>query len=92
MSDIESIAKARKNVLVSGDQQSGWFPVTGEQTEPVQTVLLNIEVQFDGSGYLLRYSSDDGLFYGDTWHPSENEARQAALEEFGVQPNEWRRA
>lgn len=55
-------------------------------------MLLNFEIQFDGSGYLLCYSSEGALLYGDSWHVSENEARQAALEEFGVQPNEWRHA
>ncbi|MBU1364607.1 MAG: hypothetical protein KKE51_12395 [Gammaproteobacteria bacterium] len=92
MSTAEPIASAQKKVLVAGNQQSGWWPVTGEQTEPVRVMLLNFEIQFDGSGYLLCYSSEGALLYGDSWHVSENEARQAALEEFGVQPNEWRHA
>lgn len=89
MSTVEPIVRAQKALLVTGDQQSGWCPATGEKTVPAREVLLNIEVEFDGSGYLLCYSSEDGLLFGDTWHFSESEAKQVALEEFGIQPNEW---
>jgi hypothetical protein len=92
MNTVEPIARTKKALLVTGDQQSGWLPATGEETAPAREVLLNIEVQFDGSGYLLCYSSNDGLLFGDTWHLSESEAKQVALEEFGVQPSEWQLA
>jgi hypothetical protein len=92
MRSAEPTTRAQKEVLVTGDQQSGWSPAAGEQAVSSRAVLLNIEIQFDGSGYLLCYASDDGLLWGDTWHISENEAKQVALEEFGVQPHEWRQA
>lgn len=31
-------------------------------------VAFNIEIEFDGSGYLLCYVSADGDLSGDTWH------------------------
>jgi hypothetical protein len=84
------IARVQKTILVTGDQRSGWHPVTDMTNTAVREVLLNIEIQFDGFGYLLCYSSADGLLFGDTWHESEHEAKQIAFEEFGVHSSEWR--
>lgn len=92
MSTSKLIATAQKAVLVIGDQVSGWSVVTNAKAEHVRSVQLNIELQFDGSGYLLCYSSDIDQLYGDTWHLSQEEAIQVALEEFGVRRNEWRHA
>ena len=89
MNTVQPIASTRKEVFIIGDQQSGWLPVAGEKTAYARAIILNIEIQFDGYGYLLYYSTDDGLLYGDTWHLTENEAKQAGLEEFGVHLNEW---
>lgn len=56
---------------------------------PIRDVSLNLEIQFDGSGYLLCYASQEGDLYGDTWHESLNEAEEVAAEEFGVRDDQW---
>lgn len=54
--------------------------------------IFDIEIDFDGVGYLLCYSTADNSFYGDSWHPTELEAKQSALEDMGVGFNEWKYA
>lgn len=52
---------------------------------------IDIEDQGDGS-YLLIYQPTDGSLFGnDTWHTSQEEAEEFALEQFGVQSHEWQR-
>ena len=82
-----------KVVHIGGEQHSGWLPAHASTPNdmPLQEVQLSFELQFDGSGYLLCYSTKDGSVYGDTWHMSQAEAEQVAKEEFGVNPWEWQR-
>ena len=49
-------------VKFGGESHSGWLPAGAAipLPTPVLDVLLDIEIQFDGSGYLLCYSSQDG--------------------------------
>ncbi|MBX7221392.1 MAG: hypothetical protein K1Y36_15690 [Blastocatellia bacterium] len=92
MSDLSVIARIpKKDILVGGEQHSGWLPVGASMPmpEPIRTVSFSFEIQFDGSGFLLCYQSFDGKLYGDTWHETLREAQQAACEEFGIQSNEW---
>ena len=89
MSPLKRVVELR--VRIGGQQHSGWLPA-GAATPlptPVRDVLLDIEIQDDGSGYLLCYASRDGSAYGDTWHESVEAAEQAAAEYFGVQPSQW---
>ncbi|MDB5391758.1 MAG: hypothetical protein JWM11_7404 [Planctomycetaceae bacterium] len=74
-----------------GEVHSGWLPPNAAipLPTPIQHVLLDIEIQFDGFGYLLLYSSQDGSISGDTWHQTMAEAQQAATQNFGVQLLEW---
>jgi hypothetical protein len=52
---------------------------------------IEIEEEADGS-YLLIYQPADGSLYGgDTWHATQDEAEEFALEQFGVQAHEWQR-
>lgn len=80
-----------KIVVVGGDQHKGWLPAGAAipPTTPLREITFTFELQSDGSGFVLCYSSIDGSLYGDTWHESQAEARQAALEDFGVQLDEW---
>jgi hypothetical protein len=81
-------------VRISGEQHTGWLPSCAAMPlpTPVRDVLMDIEVHFDGHGYLLCYQSRDGGVYGDTWHESLAKAEQVASEYFGVQPSQWRDA
>ena len=78
-------------VRVGGDQHSGWLP-EGAATPlptPARAVAFDIEIQFDGSGYLLCYASQAGDLYGDTWHETVGEAQAEAAEWFGVAREQW---
>ena len=81
------------HVTVDGESHSGWLP-EGAST-PISTstrdVALNITIEFDGSGYLLCYASEDGVLANDTWHQSLEDAEQAAVEYFGVRNDQWQR-
>jgi hypothetical protein len=95
MAESTLIASVRsKLVLVSGTQQTGWLPAQAGQPAdtPLREMRFSFELQFDGYGYLLCYSSSDGSLYADTWHASQSEAEQVALEAFGVESHEWQRA
>ena len=78
-------------VRVGGEQHSGWLPqdATRPLRTPVRTLLFNIEIQFDGYGYLLCYAANDGELYGDTWHETLAEAESVAIEKFGVSNEQW---
>jgi hypothetical protein len=79
-------------VRVGGTQHSGWLP-EGAATPlptPARDVAFNIEIQFDGSGYLLCYASQAGDLHGDTWHETLEYAEEAAKDVFGVEPGQWR--
>ena len=78
-------------VRLGGEEHSGWLPESATAPLPTQVreVLFNLEILFDGSGYLLCYSSQDGELCGDTWHETLREAEQAATNEFGVRAEQW---
>ncbi|WP_169972917.1 hypothetical protein [Tautonia rosea] len=81
-------------VRIGGEQHTGWLPAGAAipLPTPIRDVLIDIEVQFDGHGYLLCYQSRDGDVYGDTWHGTLSEAEQVAAECFGVEPSQWQDA
>ncbi|MEI8571174.1 hypothetical protein J0667_04345 [Methylomonas sp. WH-1] len=92
MSISKIICRVQKLVFVAGDQKTGWWPVantTSDNTSSTRRELFDIDIYFDGSGYLLCYSTTNQGLYGDSWHLTEFDAKQTALEEFGVQINEW---
>jgi hypothetical protein len=74
-----------------GEQHTGWLPAGAAVPlpTPVRDVLLDIEIEFDGYGYLLCYHSQDGTVHGDTWHQSLGDAEQSAAECFGVESRQW---
>jgi hypothetical protein len=53
---------------------------------------MDLEIEFDGDGYLLCYSSCDGAMCGDTWHRTLGEAEEAAMDYFGATREPWRDA
>ncbi len=82
----------RHKVRIGGTQHSGWLPegAVHPLPTPVREVSFNLEIQFDGFGYLLCYVSQEGDLYGDTWHGSFDQAVAVAAEDFGVRPSQWR--
>ena len=81
-------------IRIGGEEHTGWLP-PGAATPlptPIRDVVLDIEIQYDGDGYLLCYEAREGGFSGDTWHESLEDAELAAAESFGVQPSQWRAA
>jgi hypothetical protein len=78
-------------VRVGGEQHSGWLPESASRplATPVRDLLFDLEIQFDGFGYLLCYASQNGELNGDTWHKTLQEAEDVALEEFRVRYEQW---
>jgi hypothetical protein len=78
-------------VRIGGDQHTGWLPAGAARPlpTPIRELLMDLEILYDGSGYLLCYSSRNGSVHGDTWHASVLEAEQAAIEYFGIEPRQW---
>jgi hypothetical protein len=76
------------------EEHSGWLPVGAAVPlrTPIHNVLLDVEIQFDGHGYLLCYSARDGSTSGDTWHQSLADAELTAEEQFGIEPSQWQHA
>jgi hypothetical protein len=79
---------------LGGEEHSGWLPAGAAVPlpTPIHNVLLDVEIQFDGHGYLLCYSARDGSTSGDTWHQSLADAEQTAEEQFGIKPSQWQLA
>lgn len=77
-----------------GEEHSGWLPPGAAipLPTPIRNVLLDVEIQFDGHGYLLCYSAQDGSTSSDTWHQSLSDAERAAEEQFGIKPTQWQPA
>jgi hypothetical protein len=88
-----TVVKFVKNypIQIGGEQHSGWLPAGSAVPLPTPTrnIELDVEIQFDGSGYLLCYASTDGTVYGDTWHESLADAEIAAKEYFGIDDCKW---
>ena len=76
---------------VGGTQHSGWLPEGAAEPlpTPIRDVIFNLEIQFDGYGYLLYYASQEGDLHGDTWHETIEDAEQAAVEYFNVGADQW---
>lgn len=76
---------------IGGEEHTGWLPPGAAKPlpTPVRDVLLDVEIRFDGSGYLLCYWSTDGTVFGDTWHESVSDAENAATDYFGIDGSEW---
>jgi hypothetical protein len=66
-----------------------------DDAEPDATprdVPFDIEIEEANGGYLLIYQPVDGSLYGgDTWHATQEQAEEFALDQFGVQAHEWQR-
>lgn len=79
------------SVRIGGEQHSGWLPAGAAKPvpTPVRDVLLDLEIQYDGYGYLLCYMSQDHSVYGDSWHATLAEAEQAAAWHFGIGLERW---
>jgi len=80
-----------RSVRMGGESHSGWLPQNASQPLPTpeRDVVLNLEILFDGMGYLLCVSSTDGSVKGDSWHESLIDAESAAMRSFGVSLAEW---
>lgn len=79
-------------VTVVGNQSSGWGAAneSEKQSQEVQTLLFDFEIEDSGGGFILAYHSKSNELYGDTWHESEENAIKAANEEFGIPIDAWK--
>src|SRR5262245_60197964 len=79
---ITPVKRIRGLVLqLGGEPHSGWLP-PGAATPlptPVRIVCVDLEISFDGNGYLLICEARDGSFCWDTWHQTLSAAEVQAL-------------
>jgi len=78
-------------VTFGGERHSGWLPQNAVVPKPTPTreVALDITIESDGGGYLLRWISTDVEFCGDLWYEALTDAEQSATENFGVASDQW---
>ena len=90
---LTTVKKITGHYLRVGDQEhSGWLPESAVDPLPTpqRDFIINLEIQYDGSGYLLCYESEGGELSGDTWHETLAEAEGAAVEMFDVSRDQWK--
>ena len=75
-----------------GEEHSGWLPRGAAKPlpTPVENVILDIEIVFDGSGYLLYWKAREGERFGDLWFETLAQAETGAYEHFGIEKNQWK--
>ena len=79
------------HTTIGGEPHSGWLPPGAAMPLPTpkRDVVLNLVIEFDGSGYLLIVDSTDGSVRGDTWHKCVADAQAQAESWYGVSPSAW---
>ena len=75
-----------------GEEHSGWLPRGAAKPlpTPVEKVILDIEIVFDGSGYLLCWKAREGQRFGDLWSETLSQAEAAASQYFDIERNQWK--
>jgi hypothetical protein len=63
-----------------------------ELPSPVREVLLHVELDDAGGGYLLIVTSDDPSIWCDDWFASQGEAEESAAVWYGIRPGDWKAA
>jgi len=77
--------------VISGDrrlQQTAGHPMDPEKMLPTADVILLVTDEEDPSAMLFRYTAF-GEVGGDTWHPTSDDAKQNAEDEYGDALGEW---
>ncbi len=89
MAVIKRVTDVR--VRFGGEEHSGWLPPGAAKPlpTPIEEVVVDLEIQSDGPGFLLCCEALDGRHSSDTWHASLAEALEAAREFFGIEPHDW---
>lgn len=78
-------------VQFGGEEHSGWLPPGAAKPlpTPIVNAVLDVEIVFDGFGFLLCWRSRDGFYANDTWHETLAEAERCATERFGIECQDW---
>jgi hypothetical protein len=81
--------KADAEVLIRGYANQWKVAEPSDTSALVQKRVVNLEIQGDAKdGYHL-VMSPEGCFTADTWHETVEEAKDTALQIFGVSPDQW---
>lgn len=85
-------------VRFGGVEHSGWLPPGAAKPlpTPIEDVVLDVEIIAAGPNSpdecLVCYSSRDGEYSGDLWYPTLADAEIGALENFGIEADDWQSA
>ena len=74
-----------------GECHSGWLPEGAATPQPTaaESVALDLTISSDGHGYLLEWRDANGIYQGDTWHQTLEDALEQARYSFGIAPLDW---
>ncbi|MEX2115215.1 MAG: hypothetical protein WD845_18625 [Pirellulales bacterium] len=90
--ELLAIKRISNHLLhLGGEQHSGWLPPGAAIPPPTPEldVLVDLEIQFDGGGYLVICQAQDGSFCWDHWYESLDDAVTGAVENYGVDAHHW---
>jgi hypothetical protein len=76
-----------------GVEHTGWLPPNAAKPlpTPIRDVTVDLFIEQEGPGFLLIVScAEDGRISSDTWFDRLADAVEAAEQEFGVRPEQWR--
>ena len=95
-SALGEVVKVIKRVVglpfqFGGEEHSGWLPPNAAQPlpTPIENVVLDAEIIFDGTGNLLCWQARHGNRSGDLWFETLARAEAAATEYFGIASEQW---
>jgi len=62
----------------------------GEAGPQPMAPAAHVEIVDANGGYSLNRYSAEGVFAGDTWHATLDEAKRQAQVEYAIPPEEWK--
>lgn len=80
---------ARTSVRIWGTKNAWSASQTGGPDQPSRLCTVELEIQGDGHDGFHLVMSPSGFFTADSWHPTKQDALDAALEVFDIDQSEW---
>jgi hypothetical protein len=77
------------SVLICGSGDCWKVATESDPTEAVEQRTVVLEINGDAQDGFHLNMSPEGCFTADTWHETQEDARQAALRLFGVPLHAW---
>jgi hypothetical protein len=79
-----------RKVLIDSVEHSGWLPEGAAKPSPTKPRHVEVWISHESDAYYLFITDGEHVF--DTWHQTLVDAMNQAEFEYGIRPEEWRRA